>query len=227
MLSETAISEVPLSTARRLLMLGAAVPSARLEFSFRILAATDEFATEPTDPLPNIPFAGTLQRALRLDRSVISDTGFGKVSRSWGELELSNVDGAYDDIVNRYSIDGRRIVVKVGAKGRGYDTFKVIFDGTASGWIVTQDALRIQLRDNGYKLAVPASTNLYAGTGELTGGSDLAGKRKPLAFGSVSNITPVLLLPSELVYQVHDGAVHGIPAVYDRGSPLTFDADYA
>jgi hypothetical protein len=58
--------------------------------------------------------------------------------------------------------------------------------------------------------------NVYAGTGGVDGGADLAGKRKPLCFGNPRNVSPVLLVPSLLIYQVHDGSVAGIDNVYDQ-----------
>jgi hypothetical protein len=88
--------------------------------------------------------------------------------------------------------------------------------------------LRISIRDNAFKLDVPASLNVYGGTGSADGTADMAGKRKPLAFGVVNNITPAQVNPANLTYQVHDGAVNAIPAVYDSGYALSGpDADYA
>jgi hypothetical protein len=193
---------------------------------FRILAASQPYATSPTDAMPNLLFEGDLSKVLRFDRSIVSGGGFGRMSIGVGELELNNADGSYDDLIDKYSVDGRRVIVKVGAKDGSYDTFRTIYDGTAQGWEVDESVLRISLRDGGYKLEVPASASLYAGTGNLEGPSDLKGKRKPLALGYVDNVSPPLIIPGELVFQVNDGPVQAIPLVYDRGSPLTLSADY-
>ena len=187
---------------------------------FRIYAATREFITNPGDVLPNTPFWGTVQKALRFDRSIIGGQGFGDVTAGWGELELINAEGDYDYLIGNYAIDGRRVVVKIGAAGSSYNGFRTLFDGTATDWEPQEDVLRVFLRDNAYKLDVPASPNLYGGTGGLDGTEELKGKRKPRAFGSVINVTPPALIPSELVYQVNDGPVSAITAVYDRAVVL-------
>jgi hypothetical protein len=175
--------------------------------------------------MANTPFDGTLQQSLRLDRTILDNDGFGKMSVTWGELELLNADGQYDELAQSYAIDGRPILIKVGTMDRPYDRFYTVFRGTATGWSIEEDVVRITLRDNGYRLEVPASPNLYAGTGGLAGGSDLTGKRKPLCFGYADNVSPPLVIPLELVYQVHDGRCQAVSAVYDRGSVLTPDGD--
>lgn len=194
---------------------------------FRIFAATREFITNPNDALPNTPFWGTVQKALRFDRSIIGGQGFGDVTAGWGELELINAEGDYDYLIGNYAIDGRRVVVKIGAAGGAYNGFRTLFDGTATDWEPQEDVLRVFLRDNAYKLEVPASPNLYGGTGGLDGTEELKGKRKPRAFGPVTNVTPPALIPTELVYQVNDGPVSAITAVYDRAVVLAPAGDYA
>lgn len=193
---------------------------------FRIYAATKEFATEPSDIPANQPFLGTLQKVIRFDRSIINGGRIGQVTAGWGDMELINADGGYDDLIARYAIDGRRIVVKFGVEGDPYNAFQILFDGTASDWQIEEDVLRIQVRDNSYRLEVPAQPLIYAGTGDLQGTADLKGKRLPLALGDNKNITPVDLIPTELVRQVSSGRVQAIPAVYDRQVPLVFAADY-
>jgi hypothetical protein len=193
---------------------------------FRILAASQPYATRPDDAMPNLLFEGDLSKPLRFDRSIVSGGGFGKMSTGVGELELINADGSYDDLIDKYAVDGRRVVVKVGAIDASYDTFRTIYDGTALGWDLDESVLRISLRDAGYKLQTPASANLYAGTGDLEGTGDLKGKRKPVCFGFADNISPPLVIPSELVYQASDGPINAVAAVYDRGVPIAFAADH-
>jgi hypothetical protein len=226
MIGWLALGEQPFATARVLSAFLGGDSSVSVDFRLRLLAATRDFATEPTDAMPNVPFDGTLQQSLRLDRSIVGSDGFGKVSTTWGELELGNIDGRYDDLLQSYSIDGRRVIVRAGAIGRPYDRFYPVFSGTATAWTLDEDLLRISLRDNSFLLEVPASPNLYAGTGDLQGGKDLKGKRRPLCFGYVSNVSPPLVIPVELLFQVHDGRTASIPAVYDRGSLLTSSGDY-
>jgi hypothetical protein len=193
---------------------------------FRIYAATKEFITRPTDRLANTPFYGTLQKALRFDRSIISGRGIGEITAGWGELELINAEADYDALIDRYAIDGRRVVVRVGADGASYDQYRILFDGTAADWNVEEDILRVSIRDNSYKLEVPASPALYAGSGGTEGGDDLKGKRKPRALGEVVNVSPPAEIPAELVYRLNDGPIEAVLAVYDRAVALSFAADF-
>src|SRR6185295_1368888 len=108
-----------------------------------------------------------------------------------------------------------------------YGDYFVIFNGTAADWNIDEQVVHLTLRDFGYKLNVPAQPNIYGGTGAQDGGADLASKRKPRAFGHVLNVSPPLVVPGLLVYQVHDGPVHNVVAVYDRGVALGKGADHA
>ncbi|WCS27781.1 hypothetical protein LOK46_13455 [Methylobacterium sp. NMS14P] len=201
--------------------------TAVLDPNVRIYAATDEFITQPGDTPASTPFLGTLQKVIRFDRSIINGGRIGQVTAGWGEMDLINAEGDYDDLISRYSVDGRRITVKVGIKDSPYANYQTLFDGTAADWQVEEALLRVQVRDNAYQMEMPAQPALYGGTGDLDGTEDLKGKRKPLALGECSNITPVTVIPTLLIYQVNGGTVEAIPAVYDRAVVLTFARDFA
>lgn len=55
---------------------------------------------------------------------------------------------------------------------------------------------------------------------DLESGASLEGRPKPLCFGKCLNVTPVQVNPSLLIYQVHDGPIQAIDAVYNRGVAL-------
>ncbi len=190
---------------------------------FRLFVASDEFITRPTDARPNYPFDGTLQTAMRFDRTILNGGGIGQVTTGWGEMELNNAAGEYDYLIDKYSVDGRRITLKVGAIEDGYDSFITLFDLTAKGWHVEEDAVRIQLRDRSYVFEVPAQSAIYGGTGNLDGDENLKGKRKPWALGECANVTPqpLSMTPAVPIYQVSGGRVLAVPAVYDRAIALT------
>lgn len=196
-------------------------------FEFVIYAATREFATKPTDTLRSQPFAGTLAQPLNFTRSILGGDTIGVFTTGDGTLSIDNTDALYDFLIAQYAIDGREIVVKVGRVGDSYDDYFVVFAGTASDWNVTEQSVDVTLRDNSYKLTVPAQPNVYGGTGGADGGTDLAGKRKPRAFGHVLNVSPPLVVPASLIYQVNDGPVSDVVAVYDRGSALGNGSDHA
>jgi hypothetical protein len=204
-----------------------ATSSLVVSLEYRIFSATQEFVTKRTDTLATQPFNGTLITPINFTRSILGSDIIGAFTSGQGKLELSNVDGTYDFLIERFAIDGRDVVIKVGREGDSYNNFYTVFNGVAADWSVQEDVVDITLVDNGYKLAVPAQSNLYGGTGGLDGTADLVGKRKPRAFGPVQNVSPPLVIPNSLVYQVNDGPILGITNVYDRGVALTLSADYA
>jgi hypothetical protein len=59
----------------------------------------------------------------------------------------------------------------------------------------------------------------------LTGVAKAKVATKPLIFGRCLNVAPALADPTNLVYQVHDGAISAIEAVRDCGHPLVVDGD--
>jgi hypothetical protein len=188
----------------------------------RIAAAQFSFITLPSDTLSNQLFTGNLDKALTYHRSIVNGDGFGKASSGYGELQLNNAGSDYDAIFLTDTIDGRRVLLKYGQINgsnipASYDTYPPLLDGIAQDWFLSDKFLRVTIRGNGFKLDVPASPNTYGGTGGVDGTSDMAGKRKPRAFGSVLNVTAPLIDPTNLVYQISDGTVSGIPAVYDTG----------
>lgn len=194
--------------------------------TFKIYSATEDFVTLPTDSPGTQPFFGTLMQPVTFTRSLLGSSVIGSFTSSNGELDLANTDGEYDFLIQGFAIDGRQITVKIGREGDSYNSFYTIISGTATDWTVQEDVVKILLADNSLMLSTTLQPNLYGGTGGVDGTADLLGKRKPRAFGYVSNASPPLVIPASLVYQVNDGPISGLPAVYDRGSALTFSASY-
>lgn len=183
------------------------------------------YATQPTDSLRSQPFAGRLQR-FSFQRSILQ-SDIGQFTTGAGQLVIKNSDGFYDALSQVYSIDGQPITIKVGRRDAAFDDAVLVAKLTAKGWAPDSDNIVINLVDFSYKLNVPMQPNIYGGTGAADGGADIAGKRKPLAFGILLNVTPVFLVPSLLIYQLHDGPVQSIDAVYDEGAALTNAGDVA
>lgn len=190
-------------------------------------ASTTGFTTKPADSPGNTHFEGRIEVPLQFERSIMAAAGFGgQASVGFGVLEVANTDGFYDDIVTDGATDGRRILIKIGSDDLRYDQFGVIFDGTSSGMESSETTMRVRLRDLNYLLDRPIQDTVYGGTGGLDGNADIKGNPKPLCFGKCLNIQPVLVNPTGLVYQVHDGPIQAISAVYDRGALLTAGTGY-
>ncbi len=89
------------------------------------------------------------------------------------------------------------------------------------GWEHGLDRLRLALQDMAASLRVPAQTRRYRGTGGVDGPAALADQTRPLTLGRCLQVPLTLVDPARLIYQVHDGRIAGVDAVYDRGVPLT------
>ncbi|MBW8034226.1 MAG: hypothetical protein FVQ79_00735 [Planctomycetes bacterium] len=178
------------------------------------------FTSEPGDMPADQYFEANVNQPLLFSRNMISDRIGGFVVLNNGAVELNNNDGALDSLLQTHGIDGRRVVVKVGRPDFNYDDFGVIFDGIASGWDSDEKVLRISLFDKLRHLERPIQPNTYFGTGGIEGGDDLKGKPKPLCFGEVFNIPAIQVDTANLIYQVHDGQINNVVAVYDRGVAL-------
>jgi hypothetical protein len=181
--------------------------------NFRIFAATTEFIASSIGQ----PFWGTLQQSIQFDRSIITSSGFNEVTLGWGEITLINADGGYDHLIGNYTNDGQRVLVKVGryASDPDYANFYTVLDGMASGVHVQEDIVRVFVRDNSYKLDLPAQPNVYDSSYGV-----LENKRIPRAFGYCRNVTPALIDPTNLVFQVNDGPINAIISIKSRGASL-------
>ena len=179
------------------------------------------FVTKPTDSPASQYFEPRVVSALNFERHLFQRGLIGGRSiPNFGEIALANADGGLDGFLT-FGWDDRRVRVFLGGDDFAYGDFGLVFDGTAEQIEVTDEVLTVRLRDWQHKLAKPVQGTLYAGTGGNEGGSDLTGVRKPLAFGRVLNIRPVMVDPGAGRYQVHDGAISDVDALYVGGIAYT------
>ncbi|WP_306602493.1 hypothetical protein [Azonexus sp.] len=155
----------------------------------------------------------------------------GESTVGYGVLELTNIDGGLDDIAT-FGLDGQPITILVGEVRRGGPPiWTTVLVGTMEQPAVTWQKVSIRLRDRQAELDKPAAPNKYGGTNVLPAGldgvaGDLKGKPKPRIFGRVFNIAPPCVNTSRLIYQINDGAVSAVSAVYVRGAALTAGSAY-
>lgn len=147
----------------------------------------------------------------------------GLIVPDLGEIELTNSSGDLDELLD-WAWDGRSIVIKMGKKSFDLSQFGVV--ATAVGMRAVGDFNKVVIKSRSldFRLRTPIQTNRYGGTGGADGGSDLEGKPKPLCFGKCLNVECVLVDAANLLFQVHDGQIEAIDAVYDNGAALTYDA---
>jgi hypothetical protein len=191
--------------------------------------ASKPYTTKPTDTPANAFYDDRITNPASISRSLYSNGTTSGASRvNYGAVELSNVDGGLDSILN-YSFDGRSLVIKIGNAGADYSTFTTILNGTMEQVEFTFSKVTILARDKLAIVDMPLQTTLYAGNNSLPNGvegvDDIAKTPKPLLYGQVFNIAPIMVNSSKLTYQINDGAIAAVSNVYDKGIALTFHAD--
>lgn len=194
--------------------------------------SSEPFVTGAADTPAHTAFLPRIQQPALLQRACFTRGATGGASTvGYGELVLANNDGALDAWIAA-GFDGRPILLRCGQAGAAYpDEWATVLTGTmaAPGWEWTSVALR--LRDRQAELDQDLQPTKYLGNNALPAGlegvEDLQDQPKPRCYGTVYNIPAVLVNSSRLIYQVNDGAVNAISAVYDRGAALTVGATYA
>ena len=144
---------------------------------------------------------------------------------SFGNLELLIGDGAHDDLA-AYAWDGRDVDVKLGAEGFAIDEYITVLKGTAEGITYDRRRLGIVFRGKETLLDKDIQETTYTGVGGLEGDATLEGNEKPLVYGAVTNITPIQVDSTNLVYQFHDGSAESAVA-FDGGLALDSAGDVA
>lgn len=131
-----------------------------------------------------------------------------------GDVEVSNVNGVHDAWLG-YIWHNRPIRFYLGDVRWLRADFRLVFSGICQD-ITSRDRnkLNIVLSDKLQRLNQSVTSNTLAGT------TDNKDKLIPLCFGECSNVTPLLVNPATLEYQVHDGAIQDIVEVRDEGVPI-------
>lgn len=185
------------------------------------------FVTAPTETPANSFFDPRIITPATLSLDVVADgKTFGQSAVGVGELVLNNADGGLDALID-YGFDGRSLILRLGDDEAAYPSgFTTVLVGTMERVEFSLSQVVVRLRDRQAALQKPLQTTKYAGSNSGASGvegtaDDLKGQPKPLCFGRCFNIAAVPVNTSALIYQVHDGAIEAIDAVYDKGITLT------
>ena len=183
------------------------------------------FVTSPTDTPANTYFEPRLVEPFSFSRSMFREGKLGGQSvPAFGQIVLTNADGGLDAFAT-YAWDGRAVELKVGEDGATYSNYFTIFKGQTKSIEFDDLYLNLLIRDDQADFTPQIQTTLYAGTGGTEGSANLAGSPKPLCFGEAYNVTPTLVDSANSIYQVHDGQIEAINAVYDSGVVIS-SGDY-
>ena len=178
-------------------------------------------------------YAGIIKGGFTLSESINLDYS---ASISYGDIEITNGNGEYDSwLTSSYVWVNRPIRVYVGGLPAAGATsvigdFQQVFDGIVSD-IDSKDrfTLNFKVRDKLEKLNTTLSEtllgNYYNGTDNvstLVYTNQNNNSLRPVCFGEVFNITPLLSDPVNLHYMVNTVGVESILEVRDNGVPVQF-----
>ncbi|MGE0723192.1 MAG: hypothetical protein AB7O45_02390 [Alphaproteobacteria bacterium] len=177
------------------------------------------------------PLANYLSRVQSIGTFEMTMFAPGKTSGvaevNYGVVKLINVDGALDPLID-WGFDGRAFVIRVlPNEDAALAEARLVYSGTIESVDFDEVAVTFHQHDRMELLRNPVQETLYAGTtvsglaADAEGTANLQGEPKPLVWGPVLNVTPAEADPFNLVFQINDGALRTIDAVYDRGIPLT------
>lgn len=183
------------------------------------------FVTKPTETPADEYYAARIKQPALVKRDLFqSGTTQGQSRVGYGDLVLINDDGALDGLLE-YGFDGRQIVIRQGSPGAAYPNgFLTVLNGTMEQVDVNSSVVTVKVRDRQFELDKPLQPTKYLGNNVLPNGlegvTDIKDKPKPVCYGQALNVSPVLVNTAKLIYQVNNGAVASVDAVYDRGMSL-------
>ncbi len=183
--------------------------------------STHGYTSQAGDTPARTWYDGRLNDGITVDRRITGKDGIGGLARVYAEASLVNQDGELDMWRSNYALDGRAARIYFGRETDALSEFGMIFSGVVETFTIGTDVVPFRFSDGAARLASTiVNKTSYLGTGGLEGGADLAGKAKPKGWGHVYNMSAPLVDSANLIYQVNDGPISDVPAVYDRGVAL-------
>lgn len=174
-----------------------------------------KYVSFPADTPSNTTFIDCII-SLPLFKSGVADVVDMSTNLSIGELVIDNSNGDRDAWLNR-AWNGRAIVVYFGDPSWPFSDFRQILTGVISEIrAVSLDNLSFVIRGPEYEMLQPITTNYTSG--------DAIGQVKPLCFGECKKVPCILIDSTTHKYQVNDGEINAIDAVYDSGNSIGFTA---
>jgi hypothetical protein len=192
---------------------------------------SEGFVTQPTDNPANTFYEDRLMNVGAISRFMFgNNTTGGQSEIGYGFIQLSNPDGGLD-VMRTYGFDSRSIRVLIGERGAAYSTFTVLLFSTMEQVEFTFNSVSVKIKDSIFNMAKPLCATRYAGNNALPLGEegrpeDIKGQPKPRLYGTAYNMSAICVNTSKLIYQIHDGAIQSVAAVYDKGASLTVGAVY-
>jgi hypothetical protein len=189
----------------------------------QIYLSNRNYVTSPTSVPANTTYLSVLKTSVKFTETLsLDDAG----SLSYGDISIDNSNGEYDSWLMG-AWQGRAINIFIGDPKFARDDFTLIFSGIVADVSSSdRDTVNLQLRDFLETLNSPITETLVGNyfKGNLvpltTYDNPNREQVRPLVFGEVFNITPVLIDPTELEFMVHSGPIERIIEIRDNGVPL-------
>ena len=192
-----------------------------------VYVATRSINTESGDTIGALHIPGALVSPLNMKlRLFVQRRMMGEADIDSGVMVVQNDNGDLDDWYG-YDWGAREATLFMGEPDFAFDEFGLVWKGETEQLIGDLSSWTLRLRSLKESLKENIQNNHYTGAGGDEGTSNLAGQEKPLCFGYCKNISPVLVDPSTLRYQIHDGQIQSIDAVYFGGVLASIGSDYS
>jgi hypothetical protein len=181
--------------------------------------STHGFVSTPSDSPANTAYDEIVLEVPQI-RSQMAEALRGRSLVSYGDIDVDNSSGVRDSWLTD-AWDGRPIRLYVGDPSWPKSDFRLVFSGAVEDIRARDSAtLTLRIRDRQRLLDVPACTTLIGGT------DSTKDARRPICYGEVKNVRPVLIDSALRRYAVHDGQIQAVDAVYvDGASIATWTAD--
>jgi len=154
----------------------------------------------------------------------------GSLSLTFGDIEIQNPNGEFDSWLDnsKYIWANQTVKVYFGDPrwastdlANVQSNFELVFNGVIQEIdSKSRDTLNIKIADKLQRLNAPLSEEKIGTYGTWSGGQPNVDTIKPLVFGEAFNMTPELIDPATLEYQVNNGATELIVEVRDNGTPI-------
>jgi hypothetical protein len=192
---------------------------------------TTKYLSTHAVTVDGIEYLPVIKGTITLEESISTNYS---AAISFGDIEIANSSGQYDSWLDNVWVN-KPIKIYIGSlPATGVSNtlldFELIFDGVVADIdSKSRSELNIKIRDKLQKLNTSVSEDLlgnyFQGTivSETTTVNQFRNNLKPLVFGEVHNITPLLTDPTLLEYMVNAEAVEQIIEVRDNGVPVPFE----
>lgn len=197
---------------------------------------TLRFASDPGYNHPSAPgyYESRLVQPAGIGRAAFGPGRVGgPIEATAGECTIANADGGVDDL-KLYGYEHRDFVMLSGDSDDDYGDFTTELSAIVELPAVQNDLIIFHLLDGLAALEKPVNETKYAGdnSGSPLAGvegteDNIKGKPKPRLYGVVKDADPPCVNTDKQIYQLNDGALQSIDAVYVGGLALSAGAAYA